>query len=224
MTLLIFYKCSDGFIIISDRKETESHGSGNEVPKYYQSENDDVYLVLAGSGLQSKILFSSLSTMHDINSQNAVSKISEFIQTYSGGFQTGGVSGFLVLKEDGIFKGYHVEITNGTLIHRPIDSLSYLVGAGDAKVIAQHLLRNSNLENLPYGLASKYLVATVKSVSESASSVGKPEEFGVDVTAFLTSGILEQKRRYTNTHSERVKIEFDVDPDKPIFDIREEET
>jgi len=216
VTLIIFAKCKDGFIIISDRKESE-YGQGNHIQKYFLSNNEEFFLALSGDGQLAKTLFSTLDEKNTIKSNKVISEIQDSVKSIYAEFQQARkVEGFLIIK-NGKFKLYHAEITRDKLITTTNDSPFFMRGDPEAQIIAGHLLKNINLESLPSNLACKHLIATMRSVAESVNVVGTLEKFGFDITLFLDSGTILQRKRYTDTDGEIIKIDFKLDSSKPIF-------
>ncbi|MCY4492082.1 MAG: hypothetical protein OXC46_11580 [Thaumarchaeota archaeon] len=83
MTLLVFAKGRDGFVIISDRKESDVMGLENDVTKYCLPKNKEFFLSLAGNGTRAESLFARLAKP-DVKSINIISTIKDFIRaTYA---------------------------------------------------------------------------------------------------------------------------------------------
>jgi len=214
LTLLIFARGNDGFVIISDRKESEKIGQGNEVPKYYLPENREFFLALAGDGTVPKALFAALERSKDVDSANIISTIQDFVTATFAVFQTQvRVQGFLVTKDSGNFKLHTIFILGDGFVPSENDSGFFTSGDPEAKLIIKHLVRNINFSSLPCEVVAKHLLAAISDVAETVSSVGVREKFGFDVTVFMNSGKILQRKRYTDSGA-RLKISFELSDDE----------
>ena len=219
MTLLIFARGNDGFVIISDRKESEGIGQGNEVQKYYLPENKEFFLTLAGDGAIPQHLFASLADKN-VDSTNIRTTIQSFIQATFTELQEQSVAngffsaeGFLVIKNGGNFKLYTVRILKDKFTPSVNDSGFFTIGDYEAKLIIEHLIRNINFSDLSCENVAKRLLAAISDVAETVSSVGHLERFGFDVAAFMNSGEIIRRERYTDTRN-RLKISFELSTNK----------
>lgn len=213
MTILVFAKGYDGFVIASDRKESDASGQGNEVQKYCLSENGEFFLVLAGDGMRSQFLFTHLSKS-DAVASNIIPTIDSFVRSSYVEYQgTGWVEGFLVIKNKNEFKFNTMHISRDNFVHRRNDSLFFRAGDVHAKLILGHLCRGVNFNRFSCEAVARHLLALVDSVAKTVSSVGSREDFGIDLTAFLNSGQILHRKRYTKP-GEQVKISFELSDNK----------
>lgn len=204
MTLLVFARGYDGFVIVSDRKESVASGQENEIQKYCLPENEEFFLVLAGDGKRAKSLFARLSRP-DVAACNVISTMGDFVRANHAECQEPiHFEGFLVTKNENRFECYEICIIEDSFVQRKKDSAYLLKGDDSARLILEHQSRNINFSNLSYKAVAKHLVALAANVAETVSSVGSREEFGFDVAAFLNSGQILQRKRYTEP-SERIK-------------------
>ena len=210
MTLLVYAKGNDGFVILSDRKESEYKGQGNEVRKYYLPKNKEFFLSLAGDGTTAKALFSYLDTSENVNSTNIISTIQNFTSSIYAELQKPGqTKGFLV-KDQNHEILYIINIVKNRLITSKNDSYFFTIGDVEAKTIIEHLIRNINFKNLPCDDVAKHILAAVSDIAQTVTSVGTMEKFGFDVTAFMNTGEIWQRKRYTDLGN-KLKILFELD-------------
>ncbi len=215
MTLLIFARGNDGFVIISDRKESDNTVQGNEVQKYYLPRNEEFFLTLAGNGTSAKALFASLATKN-VDSINIIPTVQDFVKaTYAEFQEPRHVEGFLVIKDGCNFELKTIRISGDKFSSYGNDSGFLTIGDPNAELITKHLVRNINFNRLPCEAVAKRLLASISDVAETVLSVGNLERFGFDVSAFMNSGQIIQIPRYTDTRN-RLKISFDLN-DSEVF-------
>lgn len=74
MTLIIYLRCKDGCILISDREESSDFGQSSEVQKNYLAKKKDFALAGGGDGWHIDSLITKLNGDDGINGQNVVEK------------------------------------------------------------------------------------------------------------------------------------------------------
>jgi hypothetical protein len=166
LTLLIFANCLDGFVIVSDRKQTHDLSLAAEFQKCLLSGNEDFFITLAGTNNLPKVLLDRLNS-NSINSENIESEIRSIVDNYFD-VETPGISkdshihGFLVVKTDRIYKLKEIEAIGRVPVFSENNSTPMVfIGAGDAKLFARHLLQNINLREMMCEEAAKHIVATI---------------------------------------------------------------
>ena len=221
MTLLIFASCADGFVIVSDRKQTHDLSLGTEFTKCLVSGNGEFYISLAGINNLPKVLLDRLNS-DSINSQNVESEIRSIIDDYFDGENPGiardsSIHGFLVIKNEGVYKLREIELLGRLPTFSENNSAPVVyIGAGEAKLFAKHFLQNINLREMTCEEAAKHIVATMMEVSKSIKSIGD-ETFGYDVVKFPNSGEISKRMRFTDSDIADLDIEFNINANKNIF-------
>lgn len=226
MTLLIFASCSDGFVIVSDRKQTYDLNLGAEFTKCLLSRNEDFFIALAGINNLPKVLLDRLNST-SINSQNVESEIRSIVSSYHDEESidirvSSRIHGFLVIKTSGICKLKEIEVIGQMPTFTENDSTPIIyIGAGEAQLFAKHFLQNINLREMTCEEASKHVVATMMEVSKSVKSIGD-ESFGYDIVRFSNSGKISKRMRFTDSDVSNLDIQFNIDRDKKVFSDSEE--
>jgi len=75
MTLLIYVRCRDGCILISDRQASSETGGSREKQKVYLSQRADFALAGAGERLDVDFIFDNLSNDNSVNGGNVRQKL-----------------------------------------------------------------------------------------------------------------------------------------------------
>lgn len=210
MTLVVFVRCNDGFVIISDRKETNTSNVGQITKKYYLSKNQEFILALAGDSPRIDIIFTSLIIDNSINSNSIISKLDKIIEKapiFGGGLIES--SGLLITKEKKSFVFHNVWFTNSqrSIVEENPKFKCY----GDGAALADYLIRKFDLQNIPWNIACQYLIAVMQEVSTSIDSVGSLEKFGFDIIVLTDTG--EIKSCTLNEWDGKRDIFFSFKPD-----------
>ena len=64
MTLIVYVKCTDAIVLVSDRKESDVFGAGQDVQKYYMPTNKEFVLAMAGDGIRIEMILGELQRKH----------------------------------------------------------------------------------------------------------------------------------------------------------------
>lgn len=225
MTLIIHARCADASIMVSDRRESTRIGYGEPVKKYYLASNCEYALAFSGDGLRIDLIFSTLDANPAVTSLNIKEKLRETVRSMSTNYGTSPEppEGFLVIRENSLFKLYKTQVVGSEAIITDNNSPTLCVGIDAAKILANYLLDKKNLESLPWQVACKYLIAVMRDVAENVDSVGRLEQFGFDMIVFADSGDILECSHYTDTDSETIGFDFLPDNSKditPLFQRR----
>jgi len=218
MTLIISVQCTDGFVIISDRKEGQGPSSNN-VSKCLLSQNNDFFIALAGNGGLPRGILSILNSS-EITSSSVVTEIEEYVKTFNDRVEPNSrsteIKGFLVIKDGGIFKLKILEVS-GQMVFVLDDSspVSY-VGFSTARIFAKHFLDKFPLNEMKCKEATKYVVAVIDELSKSIPEVGG-FDFGYDIIKFSSTNDISQITRFTDSDIGDLRIHIDIDNSKIIF-------
>jgi len=215
MTLIIFNQCSDGQVIILDRKETNTSSVGQSTKKYFLPKNQEFILALSGDSLRIDTIFSALTLDSSINSENVIAKLDEIIKN-SPIFGSGLVesSGLLLLRKTNSFLFYNVWFTNSqrSIVEENPPFKHY----GEGGALADYLIRKFDLQNFTWEIACKYLISIMQEVSTIVDSVGNLERFGFDIIVITNNGEIRTCTLTKWDGKKEVDFSFTPDTDKNI--------
>lgn len=191
MTLIIYMRCLDGSILISDRKESLGTGYGNEVKKIHVSRRDFV-LTGAGEGVTIDFIFDRLNSDDSVTGEKVTGNLRALLSKYFEGYSAvqGDAACILVTWQKERFVPYEVKITGGqpSVIH--LAARHRCIGVSAAEVIANYLLRRISYINLPWKVAVPSVLAVMTEVAKEVDVVGRLEEYGFDIVVFTDKGEL----------------------------------
>lgn len=209
MTLIIYVRCKDGCILISDRQASEWSGESQEDTKTFISRAHDFAIGGTGIGFDVIHIFGRLTQDDNINGSNIVKKLYELLETYSESFSNTNVSirALLVTREKTRFVPYEIVIHGDQFYVNPITVRYRCCGLKAAKIIANYFLKRKKLDEVPWNEAVLYVIATMKEVGKEVDGVGRLEEFGFDVTVMLDDGYVYVLKNYRDDNS---RFAFDL--------------
>lgn len=207
MTLIIFNKCTNGLILILDRKETDTTGIGQTTKKYFRSQNDEFILALAGSTLRIDTIFTALTLDKSIDSKSITTQLDEIIKRIpiiSGDLMES--SGILLIHENDswVFHNVWFSNTQRSIVENDPRFKCY----GDGSTLADYLIRKFDLQNMTWQDAVQYLIAIVQEVSTIIDTVGSLEKFGFDVIVFTDKNEIKSCTMYAQTGSQSIDCNF----------------
>lgn len=191
MTLIIFIKCADAFILLLDRKESNTSSVGQVTKKYYLPTNQEFVLALAGESVRIDTIVSDLHIDQTVTHETIRKKLYEIIEKPP---QFGSVesmsSGLLLIKDDPFFQFNNVWFTNSqkSIVEENPNFKCY----GDGSVLADYLIRKFDFLSFPLEKACRCLLAILQDISKRVDSVGSIDNYGVDLLVFTNSGELKQ--------------------------------
>ena len=209
MTLIIYAKCSDATILILDRKEMETANFGQSVKKYYIPKNNKFTLALAGESIMIDSIISKIRTDNNINSiVDKLYEISKDVPLVSGGPKI--CNGVLLINDKNNLKFNDVWFSNGlnTIVENNPDFKCY--GDDDGKILADYLIRKLNISELSYRDVCQYLISIFSDISETINSVGKLEEYGLDLLILFDDGKIKKYKINKNLKTNKIKHEYNV--------------
>ena len=80
MTLIIYSKCSDGIIIIADRKESNFSDIGETTKKYYLPDNQEFLFAMAGDSDRIDTVVSDLKQDQTITLTNVRTRLAQIMK------------------------------------------------------------------------------------------------------------------------------------------------
>jgi hypothetical protein len=194
MTLIIYLRCKDGCILISDRQASESTGHCEEDKKTYLSKARDFMLGGAGTGFNVAQIFWMLSQDNSVNGTSIATKMSKLINDHSDRFSDANVMihALLIARESGGLVPYEIEIHKDQFYINPIDVGYRCCGISGARILASYFLNRRKLDEIPWLEAVQYAIATMTEVGEEIEGVGNLEDFGFDITVMLDDGSVKE--------------------------------
>lgn len=207
MTLIIYVRCQDASIIISDR--LESGRGSQDVKKYYVSNNGDYILGLAGPSDPTITLLRYIKQDTTINSANIVDKIEEIVTRNHRIFLNNDPQeGFLLLNNGTTFNFNSVDIKPPSPIIGPIDVQYRCFGDPEAKGIANNFLSKRNLVQVNSEYACQYLIAIMLEANNAVSTVGGINR-GFDILVLSNTGKIIDNPHAKLTLSESIKKQIE---------------
>lgn len=185
MTLIIYSKCVDATIIISDKKQNDPMSNHSQVIRKYFLPNHQEYIIaLAGDGTRVDTITTPLD-IEQTSADNIKEKIRSIVEIPKGP-NLGTSDGFLLLINKKPFEFYHVWTTIDKLgINHDNPQFECY---GDGATLGKYLLHKFDLSELSWNIASQYLVSIMQEVSEHNDSVGNLDKFGFDFLVILDNG------------------------------------
>jgi len=204
MTLIIFAKYSDGFVIIADKQSSRNDGQKRTVKKIFENE-DEYYLALAGDGDRIDDLRQLLEEFEI--SKNEIPKMKTFMnQTYTKGI-TGNFEGVLILKNSTTYECYIVKSNYDNALIVKLDSKFESFGVGGAGHVANFLANIIEIEKCELENAIDGLVSIMKGVSIEFDGISEID-VGFDIIAFSNNGDVFKINSFTEKESGEIKLSY----------------
>ena len=189
MTLIVYAKCTDGHILVTDRKESDDANLPNPVRKYYMPDNKEFVLSLAGSSIMIDMVTNSLHAHQDITGETVMGSLRDVDDSYFKGNVSDIITGVLMAKDGGKFKHCKVTISNSVKLITEDDPDSKCYGSGN--VIATYLIQKILPSPRGWKDALPLIIEIIDEVSSAVDSVGSIAKYGADVFVFDNSGELQ---------------------------------
>jgi hypothetical protein len=220
MTLILYVRCKDGCILISDRKASEASGHGQEDRKTFLSQAKDFVIGGAGTGFNIVQIFATLSRDNTLNGSNAADRIHQLLDSHADEFSGGNVviDALLVARENGRLVPYDIKIRADKFYVNPASVRYRSLGMSAARILADYFLKRRKLDEVPWLEALHYAVAVMKEVAEEVDSVGRLEVFGFDVTVMLDDGSVYEWPRFEENRADlhfELRVLKKIEPKEP---------
>ena len=111
--------------------------------------------------------------------------------------QHGTVANHLVVAEPGEIKIYWFDIEDGAAEFRPVGEEAPAEGDKRATAIFKNLAMDAELCDMPCETAVRFLHTLASRIAETVSSVGKHDEYGMDMVMFAKSGGAKWREGHT---------------------------
>lgn len=194
VTLIIYSKCADATIIISDKKQNDAISNHSQViRKYFLPNHQEYVMALAGDGTRADTITTPLE-IEQTSADNVREKIQSIVEIPRDE-NLGTSDGFLLLINKKPFEFYHVwtAINKLGINHDNPQFECY----GDGATLGKYLLHKFDLSELSWNIAIQYLISIMQEVAEHNDSVGNLDKFGFDFLIILDnckvkSGIIDK--------------------------------
>lgn len=209
VTLIIYSKCSDATIIISDKKQNDAIANHSQViRKYFLPNHQEYVIALAGDGTRADTITTPLE-IEQTSADNVREKIQSIVEIPRDE-NLGTSDGFLLLLNKKPFEFYHVwtAINKLGINHDNPQFECY----GDGATLGKYLLHKFDLSELSWNIAIQYLISIMQEVAEHNDSVGNLDKFGFDFLIILDN--CEIKSGIIDKNFVIQKIDANFTPDK----------
>ena len=194
VTLIIYSKCVNATIIISDKKQNDAIANHSQViRKYFLPKHQEYVIALAGDGTRADTITTPLE-IEQTSADNVREKIQNIVEIPRD-VNLGTSDGFLLFINKTPFEFYHVWTTINKLgINHDNPQFECY---GDGATLGKYLLHKFDLSKLSWEIAIQYLISIMQEVAEHNDSVGNVDKFGFDFLIILDnckikSGIIDK--------------------------------
>jgi hypothetical protein len=198
---------------MSDRKASRPWGNNQEVKKMFVSELKQFAVSGAGSGFDIGSLFSAFCHDNRVTGNNVVEKLHPLIENhlrqaniYSD--SNASVAACLIARKEGALASFETYIQGNSYHVNPIPSTYRCFGMEAAKVLGDYFFKRIKLDELTWEEAAHYAIATMKEVAKNVDSVGRLEEFGLDIIVMLDNGTVYETENHRENSS---NLKFDLE-------------
>lgn len=188
MTLLMAVKADDGFVAISDRKETYANKPPKNVRKYHMDKKGGFYVSLAGDGRLAQGVLDKLS-----KARTGPADVIERIRMIASALSTkrkqrpASVDGILIIAEHRIVRMYDINIVGrrvGVLENRGVVSIR---GDGGARILCKYVAGKVDFSGTACETTARMLHVLASDVAEHVESVGG-RRYGFDLGMIVAGG------------------------------------
>ena len=215
MTLIIYVRCRDGCILVSDRQASEPGGYNREDKKAFVSEDRNFIIAGAGKGSDASIICSSMS-QEDNNDESSIRQnLRNVVDNYRSQYSPSNLDfeAIAILREGTGITAYEIFALGGSARCQRMSPDYRPIGVRAAKIIADYFLKKLKLSELDWKNATQYGIAVIKEVGEVVDRVGRLEDFGFDINVVLNNGqthVKENWRENTADLTSKVEISKDI--------------
>ncbi len=210
MTLIIYSKCKDAIIIISDKKQNDVISNHSQViRKYFLPNHQEYVLALAGDGTRVDTITTPLD-IEQTSTKNVKEKIRKIVEIPRGE-SLGTSDGFLLILNQKPYEFYHVWTTINKLgINHDNPQFECY---GDGATLGKYFLHKFDLSEVSWNVAIQYLVSIMQEVAENNDSVGNLEKFGFDFLIILNTGEIKSGIFDKNFSPQKIDTDFKPNTD-----------
>jgi len=225
MTLIIYVRCRDGCVLISDRQASEPGGHSREDKKAFVSEDRSFIIAGAGKGSDASIVCSSMSQEENNDESSIRQNLNDVVDNYRSRYSQSNLDfeAIAILREETGITAYEIFALGGGARRQRMNPDFRPIGLSAAIIIADYFLKKLKLSELDWKKATQYGIAIMKAVADVVNGVGRLEDFGFDVNIALDNGqtyVREKWREDTADLTSKVEISRDI---SEFFEIPNEE-
>jgi len=218
MTLVVYFPCKDGCVLISDRMETNDAGAGTATNKIFLSRNREFAIGGVGDSKLIERLFAEIYSDGAVNGANVVEKFEEKIQNLSADdlkyvsspedLEYRNAQFITVVWQTEGARVTYVSVVKGKYFSEGMNK-DYHQVKGEGDDWANYFLKNKAYQNYSLKEAIAYGIAIMQEVADNHRGVGRLEQFGFSIVAYSKDHIYY----YTDyrTPSPRITIGFQAD-------------
>ncbi len=196
MTLLMAVKADDGFVAISDRKETYANKPPTNVRKYHMDKKGGFYISFAGDGRLAQGVLDKLG-----RARTGPADVVERIRMIASALfdkakrRSASVDGILIIAERHIVKMYDIDIVGRHVGVRENHKVVSIRGDGGARLLCKYVAGKVDFSGTACETTARMLHVLASDVGEHVESVGG-REYGFDLGMIVAGGqgeILERR-------------------------------
>ncbi|MFC1486385.1 hypothetical protein ACFLRN_01680 [Thermoproteota archaeon] len=217
MTLIIYLRCNDGCILVSDRQASSPGGYNRQEKKLFLSENKNLVIAGAGDGFEVSRICSLICDTEN-NDTNVRAKFNEAVDEFRTRYApaVSDVDTIVVVREEDRIVAYNINIIGTQIIDSRITAEFRTCGRPAAKIIADYFLMKKKIDELDWITATHYAIAVMQEVANNVDGVGKIENFGFDISVILNNGEIYEKENFREI-SAWIHTDFKIPEDAPNF-------
>ena len=206
MTLIIYAKCIDGYVLISDRQASIGGGEKSIVPKIYSPQDKSFILALAGDGSRIEEVYTTFDTDPSLKEQDVIGVVKSILQTnYMENSEP--VEGVVLIKNGSKYRAFKIFsvklITTVTSLKSPFECFGLRAGKTIARFLSQFVdLENKNLEK-----ATGFLVSSMDIISKNFDGIGTLND-GFDILSMSENGNVFEIPCFKKKHVGKITFKF----------------
>ena len=209
MTLIIYIKCADAVILVSDRKESDTSDVGQGIQKYYMPTNKEFVLGLTGESTRIGMIFSELHREQNITARTILDSLHQIIDKNKVNNVESMAAGVLLVRDGNKLIFHDVWCTdNKKVITKNEPPFKHY---GDGSYLADYLIREFEFSSRTWEESYPYIVAIMDTVAARVDSVGSVDEYGVDLLVFTNDGQLKTTTVHNTNGIGKIKCGCDMD-------------
>lgn len=208
MTLIIYLKCADSIIIISDKKQNDPIANHSQIiRKYFLPDHQEYVIALSGDGTRIDTITTPLD-IEQTTADNVKEKIKNIVELPKQP-NLGSSDGFLLILKKTPVEFYHIWTTTDKLgINHDNPRFECY---GDGATLAKYFLHKFDLSSISWKTAIQYLISIMQEVAENNDSVGDVEKFGFDFLLIFQNDVIESGIIDKNTKIKKISTGFNPD-------------
>ena len=210
MTLIIYAKCADASILISDRQEVSGTSVVQAVIKYHIPKDSSYIMAFSAKAGQEVDRFYTRLQINPINLSQFVRDLSRTVKEDRLAIDLHGEEGCFVVYQNNEIICYNLTLFSTEIAVIQWDEDWKCVGDENAKAAGNVLMNKANISKDNWQKAAQKIIAIMHNISHRISSVGKIQILGFDVFIMKNNGEL-LPHKYTNYTKPDIAIKFDYE-------------